>query len=479
MTKPVGGVRWRHYTCLIIMRMPEKFDPREAQYKKVEDLPQEHQSEFVNIPKVSEKEGGGFVNKEAMETYKSWEESAKMQKLNRNKEISPLDIGRERAINENEQRDREKKVDEYLEREESQIAPLIREQKIEGLRKLAQESAEYPTQDYRNEEGYMIAEAFAWRVLASRERTGKPYNEILDATADVFTTIGNKYNFQGWSHSLCHLFENYGKGASFLDVPDATAGKLVDEAVRRSIEGHEKGCIDRIVQPIVSYNLDHMDPAALDARFPFKQDSLNNEELASLVRGEYSMHASIFCTANSPREFLVTCVKEKVFLPRGMTGLPPEMVVTFLNAIKNDVTEEEMHTYINKFYRVNDQETTLETLTGNFTESLDASEKLEGVYVDVEGTLITKKEGKLNDRLVTLMEKESTAGKKVVVFSGGAPEEMTQRLRSLGFPEKFLPVVSKNDFRGKVLDEVIDDTIPQYQGFKAVKYVRPALLHEW
>lgn len=46
--------------------MSEKFDPRNPEYKKVEDLPQEHQEAFVDVP---EKSGGGFVRKEVQEKY--------------------------------------------------------------------------------------------------------------------------------------------------------------------------------------------------------------------------------------------------------------------------------------------------------------------------------------------------------------------------------------------------------------------------
>jgi hypothetical protein len=40
----------------------ETFNPRDPQYQKVEDLPEEHRPEFVDVP---EEEGGGFVRKEA------------------------------------------------------------------------------------------------------------------------------------------------------------------------------------------------------------------------------------------------------------------------------------------------------------------------------------------------------------------------------------------------------------------------------
>lgn len=44
--------------------MKESFNPSDEEYKKVEDLPEEHQGEFADVP---EEMGGGFVKKEAME----------------------------------------------------------------------------------------------------------------------------------------------------------------------------------------------------------------------------------------------------------------------------------------------------------------------------------------------------------------------------------------------------------------------------
>lgn len=49
---------------------PEEFDPSNPEYKKVEDLPQEHQSEFSNVE-------GGFVRKEAVKELREAEASAK------------------------------------------------------------------------------------------------------------------------------------------------------------------------------------------------------------------------------------------------------------------------------------------------------------------------------------------------------------------------------------------------------------------
>lgn len=56
--------------------MKESFNPSNEQYKKVEDLPEEQQSEFVDIPK---EEGGGFVGKEAAAWAKGADSMAKRE----------------------------------------------------------------------------------------------------------------------------------------------------------------------------------------------------------------------------------------------------------------------------------------------------------------------------------------------------------------------------------------------------------------
>ncbi len=49
----------------------EQFDPSDQKYKKVEDLPEEYQADFVNLG------DGGFVRKEAWENYQFWKREAK------------------------------------------------------------------------------------------------------------------------------------------------------------------------------------------------------------------------------------------------------------------------------------------------------------------------------------------------------------------------------------------------------------------
>src|SRR3990167_7054106 len=76
----------------------EKFDPSNPEYKKVEDLPQEHQVEFVNIE-------GGFVRKEAMKELKEAEVVAKgysddrpfMERITGKNNTTALDILKNQA----------------------------------------------------------------------------------------------------------------------------------------------------------------------------------------------------------------------------------------------------------------------------------------------------------------------------------------------------------------------------------------------
>lgn len=101
-------------------------------------------------------------------------------------------------------------------------------------------------------------------------------------------------------------------------------------------------------------------------------------------------------------------------------------------------------------------------------ETNETPEILKGLFVDVEGTLI--KDGALDKILVKKIE--SFNGPVTIFTDNNSPEYLSEQLRKLGFPEKFLPVVSKKDFRGegKVLEYLIDDLSPSLQGLKVVNH---------
>ncbi len=84
--------------------------------------------------------------------------------------------------------------------------------------------------------------------------------------------------------------------------------------------------------------------------------------------------------------------------------------------------------------------------------------KKEGIFVDVDGTLILYDVDKckeiLNQKLVNklLLQK-----KQIIVFSGGYPPKQTDRLKLLGCPKQLLPVKDKEDFYQYHLEIVVDD----------------------
>lgn len=65
--------------------MKESFNPVDEQYKKVEDLPEDQRGKFEPVPK---EQGGGFVKKEAVETFKNFDEEMVRESADRmNKKI--------------------------------------------------------------------------------------------------------------------------------------------------------------------------------------------------------------------------------------------------------------------------------------------------------------------------------------------------------------------------------------------------------
>jgi hypothetical protein len=91
----------------------------------------------------------------------------------------------------------------------------------------------------------------------------------------------------------------------------------------------------------------------------------------------------------------------------------------------------------------------------------EPAEITEGVFVDVDGTLIVGHQ--LNQEVVELILDYRKEGKSVTIFTGGDMYFQKDRLRSLhldDFMGKF-EVVPKVRFSGKKLEVVIDDFMPE------------------
>ncbi len=89
--------------------------------------------------------------------------------------------------------------------------------------------------------------------------------------------------------------------------------------------------------------------------------------------------------------------------------------------------------------------------------------RIEGAYVDVDGTLIeyvpigSDKEGKqeLRPEVVGLLKKYEQEWKEIIIWTGWDVKKKEKRLRELGIT---WPVVSKYDYAGATAEIVVDDT---------------------
>jgi len=77
---------------------------------------------------------------------------------------------------------------------------------------------------------------------------------------------------------------------------------------------------------------------------------------------------------------------------------------------------------------------------------------IEGVYCDVEGTLMVN--GELNNNVLNKLKEYEAQGKQITIWTDGDLEELTQKLRSLGVQ---YPIKSKFDFGGANAEIVIDN----------------------
>jgi hypothetical protein len=165
---------------------------------------------------------------------------------------------------------------------------------------------------------------------------------------------------------------------------------------------------------------------------------------------------------------------------------PEKLAALLAKLVPGDITAEEADMVVKQRF----QKEGLDRLglMGNLAQVESAKELVDAVMVDVDGTLIqlqyVKKNGEyvrdakgtaiqkedLSPNVLTLMQAMVAAGRQVIVFTGGDPDRQTSRLTEIGLDSKFLPVQSKDQYRGKVLETVIDDTLPQLQGFKALNY---------
>lgn len=355
-------------------------------------------------------------------------------------------------------------------------------------------------------EGAAAAENLIYLVKYKTFHRGN-YDRLMEKIADLFISEkdsdwGNRA-FQSWSHSLCHVFEHYEMNGSegsrsLLDAkslqPSCT--RLIDEAVARTLKHRHGGCVERIVSPLIKYNIDKLEADGLDGQWPYKPESLNNTEFARIMRGDGDYQnptMELFCLAKSPKPLLIALIKSYLSAKKDyreynvLHSLDPKKLVAVLaKLVPADISAEEADAVVGLRYQREGLDRL--SLVGNLAAAEEAKELVDAVMVDVDGTLVQMRavmkngdyvrderghsleEEAISDNVLTLMMALEKAGRKVIVFTGGDPERQTARLAGMGLPAKYLPVLAKENYRGKLLDIMVDDTNPLIQGFKANTY---------
>lgn len=324
-----------------------------------------------------------------------------------------------------------------------------------------------------------------YKILAAHEMLAKRALEIsntidtdarplLDAATDALIKFKD-VDYGGWSHSVCHPIETYGQErcpSSFLDTESSREDltKLVNESVARQKESsHDVGCSDRIVGPILLFNLKQAVTTNLEKPYSYKPESLKDPEYVDILKNnlddKYSLDVKIFLSTDTPLEFCSRVINSGGKLPWRL--LPSEQL-ELLGELKKHLPADVLNSYVQKIYHPNGKDITFDELQGNFSGFKEAKDVVKGVYVDVDDTLISN--GKLNKSLVEKLEGLAVEGREIIVFTGGNVANAEDQLRRLGLPEKFLSIRSKSDYRSKILESLIDDTPPEYQGFGAKEY---------
>ena len=322
------------------------------------------------------------------------------------------------------------------------------------------------------------------------------YNAVLEKLLEGYVLIETdrhwRDEYRHWSHSLCHLYENYGRGdsgRSLLKEPGLKEAntRAINEAGRRMVEVGDLGCMPRIVIPLLRWNLDQIDPGNLDAPIALKPEGLEDADyvkyLESLEEDNETKKMLVLSRAKTVRELLVGMVRQDVKDDRqGLCySISTNMarLLRILEGLRPEITIEELNNYMSRaVYNQMGRDTGIakigyEALKDNVETAEKATEMCPGLYVDVDGTLLLHEKGKglqLNEAVLNAMKEAGEMGVSVTIVTGGDPELKAKQLLGVGLSETYLPVKSKYDYRGKALELLLDDTAPEIQGLKAGSY---------
>jgi len=249
--------------------------------------------------------------------------------------------------------------------------------------------------------------------------------QLIDAGKDAWDTIG-------YTHSVCHMFEKYGHGSSYLNSPELLpiASELVDFTLRKAMNERDFGCVSRIVQPVANLNLAHLEesPEIIVFRPSIMTDENFIENYARSGDVQYSPFLVDFCKAGNIGEYFVKYAQAL----RKLEGL----------------------------------------------DELTDTEVVPGVFIDVDNTLIFSQWNNAREkvdysRMPLTQEyalRKLEEGSPITIFTGREPEKAIQNLMAAGVDRRLCAVQPKGRYIGRTLEICIDDSNPIIQGFRAKKY---------
>ena len=196
--------------------------------------------------------------------------------------------------------------------------------------------------------------------LMINERNNKELVEITNAMAELFIELPKSYfdesTFGGWSHSLCHLLEGYGRKYRLtLLSPEHsdTVEKLVLESAKRCIDGGEMHCLDRILYPLLKYNLDQIKTEEDLNEFSCYPEGLEeySKDLSNIIDShkyyDVPKCLKLFLQSTNPKEFIIKCVEEQDSVL--IDHLGKEAFTQILNYVKDEIDPELAGSYLEKF----------------------------------------------------------------------------------------------------------------------------------
>ena len=144
-----------------------------------------------------------------------------------------------------------------------------------------------------------------------------------------------------WGHLVCHLFEKYPKSESLLshELALPIAQKLMEHILTRP----NKNCIERIVDPVLNYNMTHADFSNLEKPF----DLLAGSEAVAALAQTMPIRAAKL-EAKNAKELLNVTMQQKedlsLFLPRDLvTNKPTYTELDLLKKVQNDIDPDVRH----------------------------------------------------------------------------------------------------------------------------------------